>query len=59
MYELGVACLACFCTFYTSEMNTQSYMHMQYYPGDSGLASYRSVLNSNHVHMICDNVCIS
>ena len=40
MHELGVACLACFCTFYTSEMNTQSYMPMQYYPGDSGLASY-------------------
>ena len=26
MRELGVVCHACFCTFYTSEMNTHSYM---------------------------------
>ena len=26
MRELGVVCCACFCTFYTSEMNTHSYM---------------------------------
>ena len=26
MRELGVICRACFCTFYTSEMNTHSYM---------------------------------
>ena len=26
MGELGVVCCACFCTFYTSEMNTHSYM---------------------------------
>ena len=26
MLELGVVCRACFCTFYTSEMNTHSYM---------------------------------
>ena len=26
MRELGVVCRACFCTFYTSEMNTHSYM---------------------------------
>ena len=26
MRELGVVCKACFCTFYTSEMNTHSYM---------------------------------
>ena len=26
MRELGVVCRACFCTLYTSEMNTHSYM---------------------------------
>ena len=26
MRELGVVCHTCFCTFYTSEMNTHSYM---------------------------------
>ena len=26
MHELGVVCCTCFCTFYTSEMSTHSYM---------------------------------